>query len=325
MKDETQYNFSWHKTQLTRVHDDIQKDHLPHALLLWGGRGLGKHFFASTLAKTILCLEKQVKPCGHCQSCHWFLQHTHPDYIVLQPQEGKEVISVDSVRGLFDKLNQTSVAGNGIVVTVRLLEFMNTQAYNALLKLLEEPPSKVYFLLLSEQAALLPQTIRSRCQTLYFPFVEEVELRAYLQTKGISDEMAFILQGAPLLAETFLTPAYLDFRQKGLRDALALSMNQASPIQIALAWQKEKIDELIDFLLSVYLDVLKLKMACSNDSLVNQDSIATLKGCAGHLEKAHVLNILETLVGFKKALLAKANINKQLWLEDLAIRLSLDG
>jgi DNA polymerase-3 subunit delta' len=196
------------------------RSRLPHAILLKGAQGIGKFDFAMNLAQSLLC-EKPLADglaCRDCPSCHWFLQETHPDFRLLQPDalaatedadegEGKKKkpsrqISVDQVRALADFANLSAHRGGHRVVLIHPAEAMNTNAANALLKTLEEPSAKMLIILVSHKPQQLLPTILSRCLTLSMPMPSQEESTAWLKQQGISDPAAMLAQAgfAPLLA-----------------------------------------------------------------------------------------------------------------------------
>lgn len=316
-------SYPWHETQWTQIETYLDKGRMPHALLFWGAKGLGKQAFVERLAKRLLCLSKDKSACGDCQSCHWLSHEGHPDKILLTPEEGKNIITVDAVRSLFDTLNQTSVGGQGIVVIIRLAEQMNTQAFNALLKLLEEPAQKVYFLLISEQMALLPQTIRSRAQSIYFPLQDGCTIQSYLSEQGLDTDKAFLLKGAPLLNEERLSAHFISERQALHETLLALKKGECCPIQTAEKWEKQDLFVLLEGMGDWMSDAIKVKMLKNEAFINNPDSVTIIKSYVKNIEKDVLLKSLDKINAFRKVLLDKVNINKQLWLEELAIGLRL--
>ncbi|MDF7675585.1 DNA polymerase III subunit delta' [Neisseriaceae bacterium ESL0693] len=186
--------------------------HLPHAWLLFGAAGIGKRAFAEYLAQALLCEEPLAshQPCGQCPSCHLFRQHTHPDYLLLTPedQDGSErkqtQIKVEAVRQVLDFVHLSAHRGGWRVVVIEPAESMNPQAANALLKVLEEPPAKVAFLLVSHHKDRLLPTIKSRCQQLALPAPSPDEAFAFVR-QHYTDEARALLAfhgGVPLFTET---------------------------------------------------------------------------------------------------------------------------
>jgi DNA polymerase-3 subunit delta' len=191
---------------------------MPHALLLQGRGGIGKRDFAQKLAQSLLC--DQPLPdhtaCGSCGSCGWFAQDNHPDFRLLEPEDrdagdeaageakgGKKTqISVDQVRELADFLTLSSHRAGLRIVLLCPAEALNPASANALLKMLEEPPPAVIFLLVTHQPQRLLATIRSRCSKIAMPVPPRELAEAWLERQGVAraaEQLAFA-GGAPLLA-----------------------------------------------------------------------------------------------------------------------------
>jgi len=155
---------------------------LPAALLLSGRKGLGKEAMALALAQARLC-EGRAEPgqgCGACASCHLFAAGNHPDFRLLTPAsesddpiegEGSTAgakkqslyIRIDAVRDVAALAGITSHRGVARVVVISPAELLYPNAANALLKILEEPPQNMHFLLVSHEPHRLAKTILSRC------------------------------------------------------------------------------------------------------------------------------------------------------------------
>lgn len=171
---------------------------LGHAQLLTGPEGLGKHELARMLAKRLLCREAGAAPsaCGHCLSCQRFGQGSHGDFrqlgIELNEKTGKPktAIGIEQIRDMAEWLALTAQLGGARVVIIETAHRLNTQAANALLKTLEEPMPGRYLLLVTHQAAVLPATIRSRCQRIEVPLPETAQARRWLAGQGMPEEAA---------------------------------------------------------------------------------------------------------------------------------------
>lgn len=235
----------------------------PHAWLLHGKAGTGKLAFAQHLAQALLCEnpQPQHQPCGHCPSCHLFAQHSHPDLCTLTPEipEGDNVarkllqIKVDAVRAVLDFIHLSAHRGGQRVVLVHPAESMNTQAANALLKALEEPPPQMVFILVSHNKDALLPTIKSRCRALALPMPTQQQALAYLHAQDQADAEALLAfhGGAPLFADN---PAQDDLRAQllallaqprllALLDYAALFDRQKLPLAILIDWlQKWLLD-----------------------------------------------------------------------------------
>lgn len=211
--------YSWQKTQWQQI---AQRASMPHALLFRGRAGIGKHEFTIELSQALLCAAPKTNKtaCGACQNCVWFAEDGHPDFKLISPEDietndeaatntakkksgKKNQISVAQIRQLNDYLSLSSHQVNSRrVILISPAESLNTASANALLKMLEEPPTNTLFLLVTSQPHYLLATIRSRCQAIDMSMPTKAESLSWLQQQGVSNaENALNLAGgAPLLA-----------------------------------------------------------------------------------------------------------------------------
>ena len=181
---------------------------LPHALLLRGRSGIGKFDFALQHTKSLLCQTPIAGgyACDACPSCGWFAQNNHPDYRLLTPEQDavsgdedaptapaaksgkKSQISVAQIRELGSFLELSSHRSGGLrIALIHPAETLNAASANALLKMLEEPPPDVIFILVSHQPQRLLPTIISRCQKIDMPVPEMNIALQWLNEKGVKD------------------------------------------------------------------------------------------------------------------------------------------
>ncbi|WP_142810490.1 DNA polymerase III subunit delta' [Tepidiphilus olei] len=180
----------------------------PQALILGGPAGVGKQRLAEVLGARWLC-ERQPEsgdaPCGQCRACRLLLAGGHPRSWRLVPaaEEGNEgrQITIERIREVQEGLSLAETGRR--VVTIMPAEAMNRFTANALLKVLEEPPAEVLFLLVTDVPQALLPTVRSRCQLWWIvPPSREVAL-LWLQTQKDGDQAVSLLDlagGAPLAA-----------------------------------------------------------------------------------------------------------------------------
>ena len=211
--------YPWHSRAFEALL--TRRDRLPHALLLRGREGIGKLAFADALARALLCESPQVggRACGKCVACAWMEQGSHPDFRRLTPESvtppveaeegsGKkpsEQIQIGQVREIGDFIVMTSHRGGAKVVLIHPAETLNVHAANALLKSLEEPPPRTYFLLVAHRWHQLLPTIRSRCEQVVLAAPSHAEARDWLGGQKLRDADLALAQagGAPLLALKF--------------------------------------------------------------------------------------------------------------------------
>jgi DNA polymerase III subunit delta' len=208
--------YPWQNKQWQHVMQ--KRANLPHALLVRGRAGTGKHEFSFNLSRALLChqLDEQHEACGKCPGCVWFAEGNHPDFRLITPEDAentdeivkkkatkKSHISVAQIRQLVDYLSLSSHQVNcRRIVLISPAETLNIASANALLKMLEEPPANTLFLLVTSQPQRLLATIISRCQVIDMPLPGRTDALAWLAPQGIKDAENALdyAGGAPLLA-----------------------------------------------------------------------------------------------------------------------------
>lgn len=173
--------FIGNQSALQQLSEDIAAGRFPHALLLEGPTGCGKRTLARLLAKAAVCDSERQRPCGVCAACKKAENGSHPDITVID--EDARTLSVDTVRDLRES---AFILPNEAAVRVVILcdaQKMSLGAQNALLKILEEPPRHLRFILTCENRAQLLATIRSRVTVVTLSGVEWDEARPLLHAR----------------------------------------------------------------------------------------------------------------------------------------------
>lgn len=143
----------------------ISLHRIPHAILIDGDKGTGRHTLARYIAQATVC-GKDNAPCGECRSCRVAESGAHPDITFISPEEGKKFINVGQIRTLRAEAFVKPHMSERRVFVINTAETMNESAQNAFLKVLEEPPEGVVFILVSLSASELLETVVSRCTRL---------------------------------------------------------------------------------------------------------------------------------------------------------------
>ncbi len=166
---------------------------LSHALLLYGPVGVGRKSFARWAARELLCLGPGGEACA-CDSCRALDQDLHPDLHCLRPDPGKRALGIGKVRDLIDVLGEAAkgVRGRGTakVALVETAHTLTTEAANAFLKTLEEPPEETYLFLVAERRSQVLSTIRSRSCPLRLERLTAGEVEGALRAGGVEAERA---------------------------------------------------------------------------------------------------------------------------------------
>ena len=167
-------DFSPQGDEIIALRQQIEEGRMVHALLITGEPGTGKRTLAGLLASALMCRAETDKPCGQCPGCTMAFAGEHPDITVIEkgaplsPEtaKGRATIPVDDIREMIRICSQYAYEGGNRAVIIRDAENMTVQAQNSLLKILEEPPQRTYFLLTSAHPEQLLTTVKSRCRQL---------------------------------------------------------------------------------------------------------------------------------------------------------------
>ncbi len=170
---------------------------IPHAILIEGDDGLGKRTLARFIASAAVCTEND-KPCGVCHGCHLSEVGSHPDISVIAPEEGKKNITVSQIRELRAQAYVKPHSAEHRVFIISHAHRMNEQSQNALLKVLEEPPAGVIFILITPSRAAMLETIISRCTLLSLaaPAYQDAFEAVNSITNASSEEISSALKAA---------------------------------------------------------------------------------------------------------------------------------
>lgn len=120
--------------------------------------------FAKEFAKLLNC----DTVCGSCLNCKKIESGAHPDFVTIVPEGKKQIIKIDSIRELKDRIKLGPVEGRYLVIRVISADSIEPAAANSFLKALEEPPKGVVFILITSVSDNLPKTVLSRCQKIIF-------------------------------------------------------------------------------------------------------------------------------------------------------------
>ena len=315
--------YPWQQQQWTLFSNMMQANSLPHALMLSGTEGIGKHEFARSLAAGIICSSPTPDgmACGECKHCSLLQAQTFPDYVQLAPEDDNKAISVDDIRELIAKLHLTRHFDAYKVALIECAEKMNTNAANALLKTLEEPPEKTIIILVSSQPLSLPATIRSRCQLVNFYPPTDDEAMNWL--KGVSSDVQWepllrVAQGAPLQAVQYHESELIDQRITVVQGFLEVFESNANPMVIAAKIEVVPFALCFQWIQAVIVDLIRIKAAENPITLENPDFYRSLLALAPRIQVPLLLEFWELLIERKR--MFDNSLNRRLYAESLLIR-----
>ena len=218
------------------LQNEVSSGRLNHAYLFTGSRGTGKTTCAKILAKAVNCLNPQNgNPCGECEICKGIDDGSILDIVEMDAASNRKI---DDIRQIIDEVQFKPTKCKYRVYIVDEVHMLTQEAFNALLKTLEEPPEHVIFILATTEVHKLPQTIRSRCQRFDFhripprAIADRVEYVVSQESAEITDSAALMLASVAdgalrdalsLLDSCLAVSSYID--EKVVRNAAGLVNN----------------------------------------------------------------------------------------------------
>ncbi len=196
----------------TTLVNAIKRDALTHAYLFCGPRGTGKTSLARIIAKSMNCTNRMdgVEPCDECDNCKAILSSRLVDLIEIDAASNR---GIDEIRELREKILFAPTQGSVKVYIIDEVHMLTKEAFNALLKTLEEPPEHAFFILATTEAHKIPETIISRCQQFNFKRITQQDIVERLTTIGKEEEVHAEPDALELIAK---------LSAGGLRDAIGL-------------------------------------------------------------------------------------------------------
>jgi DNA polymerase III subunit gamma/tau len=187
--------------EIVRVlQNEILYDKIHHAYLFCGPRGTGKTSCARILARSLNCQEgPAVQPCGKCHSCASIESGVNLDVIEIDAASNR---GVDNIRELREKVHLTPVECRYKVYIIDEVHMLTGEAFNALLKTLEEPPSHTIFIMATTEAHKLPKTIVSRCQKFDFHRISSHDIAEKLQMEAKAEGIHIDFKALQKIAES---------------------------------------------------------------------------------------------------------------------------
>lgn len=256
-----------------------QRERFAHAWLIHGLAGIGKTQFAKAGAAALLCEQPQsFLACGQCDACQWVQSGNHPDLRWVRPDAVAAIenpddptidsktpskwLRVEQLRALTDWFNTATHRGGYRVAVLYPAEALNPVSSNALLKILEEPPTHTVFLLVADRYQQLLPTIISRCRRLPLSTPDHTTSLAWLQAQMVQTPEAWLAAagGAPLAAYRLaqqMSKPYPDWLEQ-LQNTLLKGQEQAI-IALASEIEKEPATQWLTVLQRWYVDLL---LAC---------------------------------------------------------------
>lgn len=314
---------------VTTLNHCIEQDRIAQAYLLTGIRGVGKTSTARIIAKTLNCENKQTKldahnqevmvPCNECKNCLAIKDFAHPDVIEI---DAASHTGVDDIRNVIESSEYMPLLGKYKLFIIDEIHMLSKSAFNALLKIVEEPPAHVVFIFATTEVQKIPLTIISRCQRFDLRRFAFAEIHALISGIAKSEDLSISNEALNVIA----------IKSEGsARDAIAILDQAAS---FALNGPGEGKGEITENSINEMLGLVQHKSLLrlvqyivSNDAQNALDLLAQIYGTSSSLENyiASVADFIaeitkeKMIVGYHNPLYA--SFSKEI--SDLLIGLSL--
>jgi DNA polymerase-3 subunit gamma/tau len=268
------------------LQNSLQAKRIAHAYLFCGPRGTGKTSMAKIFAKAINCVHGPAsEPCNQCYPCQ---QITAGAFLDVFEIDGASNRGIDEVRELRDKLQLAPAEGRYKVYIIDEVHMLTTEAFNALLKTLEEPPAHVVFIFATTEAHKIPLTILSRCQRFDFQ---------RLSTKVIATHLANVAAKLKVEIEAKTLRLLARKAEGSLRDALSL-LDQCIALDGAIQYED---------VLAVLGVTTEETLADMVDALAAKEIVILIRNLNQLLDKGHDPRQLvkELITYFRNLLMVK--------------------
>ncbi len=328
------WNMIGHQWAATILKQHIVSGSVRHAYLFTGPDHVGKATLAERFAQSINCREGEPgNACGECRSCRLIAGRRHPDLHVLEVQEDRTLIRIEQVRELQYALSLAPYEADRRIALLPDFHLATYHAWNALLKTLEEPSSRVVLLLTAPSVEMLLPTIVSRCEVIPLRPIDTVLLETHLVGEGYDPQKvevaARLSMGSPGLAHMYLQDEGLLKEQFGYCEDLFdwLRLSSAGRLQKAERWmnwrqsfpmRQARLKAMLQTWVGVWRDIL-IQQYHEDSVLIHRESAAQVSSAADGFDPGRVLDQLRrTERGLEELL---SNADPRLLLESIVLNL----
>lgn len=316
----------WQLQACEQLWQQHKQQRLGHAFLLCSPAHSGQLSAAVELTKSLMCSHAVSLGgyCGECDNCRLWRSGLHPDYVLLQAEADSQVIKIDQVRAMLQKMVHTKSHAAYRIAIIDRIDQLNTASANSLLKYLEEPVADTVFLLLCQNQQAVPVTILSRVQRLYASCsaYDPATIEWLSQEVNISTMQAQTLlkaaDGGPELACRLAANDYFAQQQALLRHLMGAALPRADLITLAKTAFSNDAQEL-SLLLGIWHALLQQLVVLSCGGAGDRHVLSMLdQQLQARASKISALTWLDFMQQLQHSMqLMQGPINKPLALEQL--------
>lgn len=311
-------SISYGQTRAKRILENfLRKERVPLVLIFSGLEGSGKSFFAKHFAQDLSCSFKSgIFGCSKCISCKLIEVGASPDFLRFSSDESGS-IKIEDMRNLIDFVTLKPVYGAKKVAVIEDAHLLTIEAFNSILKTLEEPTISTVIILTTSKIDFIPKTIKSRAIVVPFsPYTEEELINILLNEKIDSETSKFLVRISKGNIKIALNLAKEDFlNERKILISYFFDLLNEEPKIITIT-DKSKALKLITFWQSIIKDILITRLIRSGESIVNLDFKKDIISIASQLDLIDIFKIEKMLIASEEELL-RINVNIKSYIKNL--------
>lgn len=312
--------YSWLDIIYCKILNSYQKNKGHHALLLHSKWDNGAEVLIHSIMQWLMCSRPRgIKHCNICYNCQLMKIGHHPDYYKLGYDNNTRAIGIDIIRACIDLIYNYARQSKVKIIFIKYVECLTEQSVNALLKVLEEPPSNTYFFFISTEGNKIPITLLSRCiQWSIISPEEKIGLKWLMEEQGVKDVLLAtcalrLCNGAPIEAKNILKLEFWQkrlFLCKNLYDAILCG--DFLKILPSLNTYNKKLS--LYWLITLIVDALKWQKKVEQQFIMNLDQIELIIVIAAKWNTSSLIQQLQQWMILLCYLQEYTNINYRLLL-----------
>lgn len=238
----------------------VNNNNISHAYMFIGKDGIGKKIIAKEFAKMIMCEDTANDTNTKCKSCLMLKNNNHPDFFELKPDGNS--IKIEQIRKMISKIYEKPIVSEKKVYIIDEANKMTQESSNCLLKILEEPPVNVIIILIVSNENEMLDTIKSRCNKVYFPKIDSKNLNDFLKKNynypQINNKIESIIDGS--IGKAIEIKDKLDIYDEAIKLLTLLQSNNILELMKKTDFVKQNIDDILEYFYIDFQENLRKKL-----------------------------------------------------------------